>query len=360
MISTLKSVIYTAAQLSGINAVLLRSGWRTQRLLILCYHGLSLFDEHQWSGMYMQAPVFRRRLELLQQHGCNILPLNTALNMLQDGSLPPRSVAITFDDGFYDFYALAWSFLREFGYPVTVYLTTYYSAFNVPVFDPMCGYLLWKARGRQLSWPEMKITPVTLDTRSALTAEERIKDSCREQHLDGRQKHAMLRSLADRLQIDFTDICTRRILHLMNPDEVADLARQGVDFQYHGHRHRVYRSRSRFWNELQENRDAMALSGVKAPAHYCYPTGFWIPELHGWLSEYGIRSAVTCDLGFATRASNPYLLPRLLDTPAITEREFSAWLSGMASWMPRRSYPPDPHQLVEEEPSATEPATTAD
>src|ERR1035438_4748450 len=40
-------------------------GWRQQRLLILGYHGLSLKDEHEWSGLFITPAFFRARLEVL-------------------------------------------------------------------------------------------------------------------------------------------------------------------------------------------------------------------------------------------------------------------------------------------------------
>jgi len=43
------------------------SDWRRQRLLILCYHGISLEDEHQWRPfLYISRQQLERRLEILR------------------------------------------------------------------------------------------------------------------------------------------------------------------------------------------------------------------------------------------------------------------------------------------------------
>src|SRR4051812_36906439 len=96
--------------LSGVHAVggfrrIAESEWRRRRLLILCYHGVSLRDEHEWNGALFVSPRFlRRRFEILRDGRYTVLPLGEAADKLHRGTLPPRSVVLTFDDGFYDFF----------------------------------------------------------------------------------------------------------------------------------------------------------------------------------------------------------------------------------------------------------------
>src|SRR5437588_360861 len=104
-----KKLTLTAAKTFGVYSALKRSSWRTQRLLILGYHGIALKDEHRWRpGLFMPSDLFVSRMELISQMGCTVLPLDEALNRLQAKSLPPASVVITFDDGFYNFYSRAY------------------------------------------------------------------------------------------------------------------------------------------------------------------------------------------------------------------------------------------------------------
>jgi hypothetical protein len=55
------------------------------------------------------------------------------------------------------------------------------------------------------------------------------------------------------------------------------------------------------------------------------------------LRREGIVSATTCDPGMASRTSDPLLLPRFIDTTFITDVEFEAWVTGIASCLPRRT-----------------------
>jgi peptidoglycan/xylan/chitin deacetylase (PgdA/CDA1 family) len=349
MLRTLKLLFLRIANAVGVSSVLMNTAWRRQRLLILCYHGISTDDEHLWNpNLYMSPDLFRKRLLCLRAGRCNVLPLGEAVERLYAGTLPERAVTITFDDGMYDFHQLAYPLLNEFGYPVTVYLTTYYSEFNRPVFDVMCSYLLWKARGRQLEWPEVIDHPVTLDDAGRDVADRRIKIFARQQDLSGRQKDELLSTLAGKLAIDYEALCKKRILHVMNPAEAAEMARAGVAIELHTHRHRVSNRKDRFEKEIQDNRARIAMVSSDNTRHFCYPGGFHLPEFPGWLRELNVVSATTCQPGFVSRASDPMLLSRLVDASGLTEMEFRSWLSGLASLLPHRPHVMSEGQLMEE------------
>jgi hypothetical protein len=49
-----------------------------------------------------------------------------------------------------------------------------------------------------------------------------------------------------------------------------------------------------------------------------------------------VVSATTCFPGLASPASNPFMLPRLIDTSHVSELEFEGWLSGVSQFLPRR------------------------
>jgi peptidoglycan/xylan/chitin deacetylase (PgdA/CDA1 family) len=338
------------AEAAGVTRLLSMSAWRRRRLLILCYHGVSRYDEHEWANYYISAATFRRRMQILVEFGCNVLPLSQALSRLRDGTLPDRAVAITFDDGFHDFYSVAFPIIESFGFPVTLYLTTYYVEFNRPVFDPMCSYLLWQGRRRQqLQWPEVLPAPVALNEAGRAQATGAIKQFALQRKLSGREKDELLGQLAGKLDLDYQDLCRRRVLHLITPQEATELAVRGVDIQYHTHRHRVYRSRERMFAELQDNRRRIVSYTSKEPRHYCYTGNFRLPQHPGYLREYGIESATTLDRGLCTPRTDPLLLPRLGDGMALSELEFRAWLAGTADLLPRSRARMSEGQLLEEE-----------
>lgn len=349
MLREVKSFTLDVATSLRLHLAVMKTKWRTNRLLILCYHGVSLEVEHLWNPeLYMPADVLRERFRMLKELRANVISLDQGVQSLYAGTLPERSVAITFDDGSYDFYSRALPLLKEFGFPATVYLTTYYSDFNRPVFDVMCSYLLWKGQGQVLELPEPLTSPILLDGKGRDVAMSKIRRLALDQGLSGSEKDALLASIATRLKIDYDSLCSRRLLHLMTPQEVAAVADEGIDIQLHTHRHRVSIHQEKFLREIQQNRERIAASSSTPTCHFCYPGGLHLPQFPGWLHDSGVISATTCKPGLANKNTNPHLLPRLVDHCGVTQTEFSAWVSGLASLLPHRTHPPAEGQLMEE------------
>jgi len=319
-----------------------RSSWRSRRLLILCYHGFSQADEHVWDPqLYVSADHLESRLRLLIARGYRILPLGEALNRLETRSLPDRAVAITVDDGNYDFYAVAYPILQRFGIPVTIYVSTYYVQKQLPVFDVSCSYLLWQ--GHRAGQLEMRL-PDARGAHSIATAGQArsaagvSRNLVNEMAWSAEQKHAWLGELAESLGLDWEGFLKKRLFGLMNSREIAALDPAIADVQLHTHRHRVPEDHDRFLDEIRDNRaalEACSLDGRKL-VHFCYPSGVHRQAFLAWLNEAGIRSAVTGTPGLATSRSEPFLLPRFIDTTRTSEIEFEAWLSGFRHLLRRR------------------------
>lgn len=317
------------------------SAWRQQRLLILCYHGLALEEENGWRpAMFITAARLRERFEILKRDGYHVLPLSVGLQKLRDGDLPARSVVLTFDDGTCDFYKLAWPLLREYGFPATVYQTTYYCSWPMPVFPLICSYLLWKRRDTVLrAMPALGITrEVSLGTPQARMAiVEEMASYAEQKGLSVEDKNELAAELAHELAIDYRQLLDRRVLQLMRPDEIAELAAAGINFELHTHRHRTPRERTLFIKEIQENSDMLEAMTRARPSHFCYPGGDYDAMFLPWLAEKGIVSATTVEGGIASIRSRWLLLPRFVDTTGRTGLEFESWLTGLGRLLSPRS-----------------------
>jgi peptidoglycan/xylan/chitin deacetylase (PgdA/CDA1 family) len=337
MLRTLKRGVIAVARKSGLFSIARNSSWRQRRLLILCYHGISREDEHSWNKeLYMSQESFIERMELLKRGNYNVLGLSEALVRLSHADLPPRSVAITFDDGAVDFFDQALPVLESYGYPATVYLTTFYSDFNQPIFQLICSYMMWKSKATSLDFPCISSGPMPLDTAYArVAALASIDQFARKNQLDPAEKNDLAAQIANRLGLDYGALHQKRILHLMNPSEVRQIADRGIDVQLHTHRHRVPSSRTEFEAEVRQNSARIYSWTGSSPVHFCYPGGDRHPRVLPWMRSLGITSGVTCEPGLASVGHNPLLLPRLIDTSLLSTSEFESWLSGASAFLPR-------------------------
>jgi peptidoglycan/xylan/chitin deacetylase (PgdA/CDA1 family) len=339
VLRNLKLTLLRAAKSLGAYRLARISPWRSRQLLILCYHGISIDDEHEWApGLFMSTAQFASRLALLRRARCNVLPLGEALDRLRSGTLPPRAVVLTFDDGNFDFLERAWPLLRAHQLPATVYLTTYYSERQFAVFPVALSYVLWKARGRQ-AVVTLGERGLAIDTRTGggrQRARDEIQRHAQEADLSAGEKDTLVERLASALGYDYGEVRRRRLLHIMTPDEVRTLAAQGLDVQLHTHRHRSPLEEPAYRTEIAANRDRIVAMTGRVPTHFCYPSGVCMPQFGPWLEHEGVVSSTTCEPGMATASADFQRLPRLLDHAHMTDLEFEAWLTGLGALLPRR------------------------
>jgi len=124
----------------------------------------------------------------------------------------------------------------------------------------------------------------------------------------------------------------------MTQSEVADVAARGVAIEMHTHRHHLPRDVDALFQDIRVNRDLIASTTGRVPQHLCYPDGVYhtshLPHLHAC----GVETATTCDPDLAATSTDPLLLPRFVDSEACSQATFDAWVTGMASWIPRRTH----------------------
>ena len=97
---------------------------RGRYLSILTYHNITSknnTDNHPDCAIPLMA--FKNQMELLKRRGFTCLPLYQMLTTPQS-ELPKKSFALTFDDGFENFYTTAAPILLEHGFTATVFLVT--------------------------------------------------------------------------------------------------------------------------------------------------------------------------------------------------------------------------------------------
>ena len=129
---------YRWRRLFGV-VVLAAVGWGVLRMQyvppVLMYHRID--DQSQVTKLSVSPESFARHMKFLDDWGYRVLQLNELAQYVQSGTpVPPRSVVITFDDGFDSVFTEAFPVLRQHAVPATVFVIT------DRVGEP--GYLTWE------------------------------------------------------------------------------------------------------------------------------------------------------------------------------------------------------------------------
>jgi len=110
---------HPVARLMGLN-----SG---ARVPILMYHSISdnLFGKsHPYYQINTSPIVFARQMRWLRHNGYRTLDLTEMLAAMGAGQDLSKTVVITFDDGYQDFYTDALSVMKQCGFTATIFLAT--------------------------------------------------------------------------------------------------------------------------------------------------------------------------------------------------------------------------------------------
>ena len=92
---------------------------------VVAFHSIANDHDHQVRYLSLPLSIFERQLQYLQRKGFQTVSLYDIHRFLADGApLPPRAIALTFDDGFLDNWVHAFPLLKKYGMKATVFVAT--------------------------------------------------------------------------------------------------------------------------------------------------------------------------------------------------------------------------------------------
>lgn len=126
-----------------IAIALIVSGFLRQKyvLPILMYHSVTPMAQ-KGNRLAVTDKTFRSQMRYLRKHEYNIISLADAVKLIGDKKkIPPKTVAVTFDDGYRDNYLYAFPIIKEYKIPVTLFIIV---------------REVGRAQGDRLSWGEIR------------------------------------------------------------------------------------------------------------------------------------------------------------------------------------------------------------
>lgn len=312
----LKLAVLFLARALGLFAI--ARAYTDKGVRILCYHGLWLADDaYKGDAMFMRKATFAERLAKLRALGHPVITLDEAVTALRGNlALPPAPVVITIDDGWYSTFSEMAPMLRAERMPATLYCDTANLQRGKPIAHMMARYIHIIAGS-----PE-------LDGALAATYRTAIDPG-----LDYDTRWAATVDLARHLGVDIGPLCARRAFDYMTPDELVEMASDGlIDVQLHSHNHTIGdMSLATIRSEVAANANALAAILNRPPQHFrhfCYPSGLKSPSAQMALDQLGLMSSTAGEAGFAYTSTPMQALPRFTDGDNVFWIEFEAELSG--------------------------------
>ncbi|HEV7580445.1 MAG TPA: polysaccharide deacetylase family protein [Mycobacterium sp.] len=305
-------------------------------LAIVMFHGVEDEPPSPACWHVLDAPMYRRQLEYIREH-FNVLPLEEALVRLAAGTLPPRAMAITFDDGTRNLATHAVPVLRDLGLPAAVFLAT----------GPMgSDESLWPDR----LWLAIAHTTATEVDLATLGLGTRSLDGTASRGTVYAAAVARLKDLADAQRVAVLDEILGAVGHrdggdggpfrMLSWDEARQMANDALVTLYpHTVTHPILArcSDDKVEREITDSCATLQRETGLTPTVFAYPNGRlqdFDARAKDALRRRGVRWALSTTPGFADRRCDPMALPRLAVGSDSSFDYFRLMVSG---GLPRRS-----------------------
>jgi len=297
--------------------------WRSQRAphgVILGYHRVAAVASDPFD-LTVAPSAFEDQLAFLAQRA-RVVPLPQLLEELASGSIPSRTVALTFDDGTDDTLSTVLPALERHALPATIFVTT--GNLGAPYWWDALGAAVLGA-GTLPARLSLRM-PAGVETwsssdRQALLAS--LSDTLRP--LDAVLRDALVREV-----VTWSGVAMPASPRALTRAEVGRLAAHRlITIGAHSVTHPLMAGRAVAdqRREVEECVTTLVNAGAVTPRTFSYPHGAFDATTQEVLRESGFVGACCSEPDVATAASDAYALPRLwVDR---TQRgPFAPWLEG--------------------------------
>ena len=262
-----QKILQTSGPLGGYKC----ARWLTRSTpKILMYHRFSRRPRYG----YVHKEIFENQVAYLSRY-YNVISMGDLLKYIRGRvSLPENAAVITVDDGYFDFYEIAYPILRKYGLPATFFVPTRFVGGDCWLWPDRVRYILDSS------------TSVTIP--GVLGAEENqyvsLTDQTR-QYL-WRLVIAFLLSLEEEDKNKWLDMFAKRqgvllperpseCYQAVNWDHVRELHANNIERVGHSRTHPslVRMQVGALQYEIQGSFDDIAENIVQAPECFCYPNG---------------------------------------------------------------------------------------
>jgi len=276
---------------------------RDQKILVLIYH--QVFKER--NPYFPNEPdirVFDEQMAIVSKH-FNVVLLGDGLKQLELGTLPAKSIAITFDDGYQNCRKNAVPILKKYQLPATLFIPT----------DAMEEGVMWNDKLFQIihktQVKNLKLDKTSYDLSTVtnkIVAFHRLNSELKFMLPDDRND--FIAQLSQQLGVD----TFKRVI--MSPDEIADIKSDTLEIGSHSKTHPIFSMLDTQSAEFEFLNSHEKLSEVihDDVRGFAYPNGKYIRDFNdetlATISKTPYKYAVTTNWGIVTAETCHHRIPR--------------------------------------------------
>jgi peptidoglycan/xylan/chitin deacetylase (PgdA/CDA1 family) len=287
---------------------------KRKKPVVLMYHSV---NDRQCPYVYPDNIVsvehFEQQIAYLSQEKNVVTLLDLVKRLRRGDDLPHNAVAITFDDGYYDFYSQAYPVLKKYDVPCTLFPITGLLCNGEAKWDDRLTHILNSTPREQVTLP-LAGGEMTCD----LTSQQDIHD-CVEalvrilQDMDYEERSRALDAITNRVNVG--DLPIEQVTLRWN--DILELARDSlISFGCHTHTHRHLGKSSlevADW-EISQSKEILEQRLDRECLLFCYPFGkrnSFNPGVKKLLRAHGFMAAVTTIPGRVSKESDSFELRRI-------------------------------------------------
>lgn len=311
----LKKIFSFFIHLAGITDFQLMR-FTSDKFLILMYHRIlpnSKVNETIEPGMYVTPNTFEKNMCFLKEK-FEIVPLSHFLenSTVKNKVVSKKKCAITFDDGWYDFYKYAYPILEKYQIPATVFLPTNFIGTNRIFWtDRLAKLLIGKESRKNVLSSSNKDVQQIIDMKGALGFQ-----------LDFAIKYLKKYHQAkiDKIINELSDIINNPEKEInrqfLSWDEVLEMNKSKIiSFGSHTVDHLILTTvtKEKANKELINSKEKLYEKKVldRSFTSFCYPNGSFDKQILEMVKETGYNLAVTTQKGWNDSKTGFYQLKRV-------------------------------------------------
>lgn len=322
-IQRMRRLLFFLLEYAGVNALFRLS--HKNALTIVLYHGVAPREPrgiYNYRGKFILPGVFKKQLKYFKRH-YTLIGLEEGVRLLRAGTLPPYALAITFDDGYRNFYAHAYPVLKDLGVPATMFLPSDFVLEKKPLWVDRLEYAVGKDAG-------------TFDERTARDAA--LRETLKTLGPDERERR--LQDIERRTGATFNDFEGERSVYApLSLEDIREMQGAGIQFGAHTKTHPIL---SRIVvddvlvEEIRGSREVLQREIGSISGIFAYPNGQqgdWDLRAERILVEIGCTGAVTTLEGANATGTHPFRLRRFALDATDEGWAFAAIASGVRLWL---------------------------